>query len=352
VKGWKERRKVLLSMNMVEFGIFTPPRGLEWIYRTAELAETGNWSSVWMPDHLVGWGRKLDAIDPWTTLAAISMRTKRISLGIGVTDPHRRHPAIFAHQAMTIDLISGGRFICGIGAGEAMNLAPYGIDFKSSGKKLEEFLKVVRGLLKRHSFTHEGKFYRLKNAFILPKPSMLKIWVAGNSPRTMRITAEYGDGWLPFKRSPDNYKRDLELIREIAVEKGRNPDDIVPGFLLYTAVSKERKHAEEIVRKEGRILLLVSPRRLKELGYEPPTWKLDAHHSWGMEVAQEIKKVKDVPLEAVEKSFVYGTPDDCIDGIEGYVRAGCRYFVVGLLNPGPERDEAIRIYSEEIIPHF
>ena len=334
--------------NNIKFGIFTPPRGLEWIYRTAELAESGNYDSVWMPDHLVGWGKKLDAIDAWTTLAALAVKTKRVHLGIGVTDPHRKHPAVFAHQAMTLDQISGGRTMIGIGAGEAMNLAPYGIEYDRAVTKLEEFLRVVKNLWTKKMVSHQGNFYKMKNAFILPRPSFIPLYVAGNAPKTMKITAMLGDGWLPFKRSPEVYRKDWDEIRKIARENGRNPDEIVPGYLLYTAISKDREHARKIVEEQGKMLLIVSPRRIKELGYTPPTMKLDAHKLTAEGVG-EFAKVKDVPLEAVEKSFVFGTPDDCVAGVEKFIDAGCRYFMVGILNPGAERDEAIKMFSEEVI---
>ena len=315
-------------MSEIKFGIFTPPRGLDWIYRTAELAESGNFDSVWMPDHLVGWGKKLDAIDAWTTLGALAAKTKRVTLGFGVTDPHRRHPAILAHQAMTLDQISNGRVAVGIGAGESPNITPYGINFDKSATKLDEFLRVVKGLWTEKTLKHDGEFYHLKNAMILPKPSNVPIYVAGNSPKTMEITASLGDGWLPFKRSPELYKKDLETIQDNAEKAGRKPDDIEPGFLLYTAVSKDRDYAKKIVEREGRMILAVSPKQLKELGYKSPS------------------------PEAISKVFVSGTKDDCISGIERYVEAGCKHFMVGILNPGKERDEAINTYSEEIIPHF
>lgn len=337
----------------VKFGVFTPPRGLEWIYKTAELAENGNYDSVWMPDHLVGWGRKPDTLDPWTTIASMMVKYRRVKFGVGVTDPHRRHPAVLAHQAMTLDSVSSGRFIVGIGAGEAMNLAPYGISYEKATQKLEEFLTVVKALWMQDKVNFKGLFYELKDAFILPKPSGIPIFVAGNSPKTMVITAKLGDGWIPFKMSPEVYRKNLEKIRGIARSIGRNPDEITPSILLYTAISRDKDYARRIVEEQGKILLAISPRRLKELGYKPPTEKLDAHKTvFSLEILPELEKVKEVPFEALEKSFVYGNAEDCIEGIKKFIDAGCRYFILGVLNPGPERDEAIKTYSEKVIQYF
>ncbi len=342
-------------MDRVSFGVFTPPRGLEAIFRTAELAEAGPWDSVWVPDHLVGWGSKLDALDPWTLLGALAARTKRVGLGIGVSDPHRRHPAVFAHQAMTLDQLSGGRLLLGIGAGEAMNLAPYGIPFDRAVSRFEEFLRVVRALWSQRMVTHAGTYYKLKNAPLGPKPDSVRLYIAGNGPRTMGLTARFGDGWLPFKRSPEVYRKDWESIRAQALAAGRDPDSITPGYLLYTAVSRNREEARKMALEQGRMLLAVSPRRMKEMGFAPPSDKLDAHRLTPLtdpSVSPELPKVMKVPDRAIEESFVFGTPEDCVEGIRRFAEAGCRHFVTGILNPGRERDAAMELYAKEVIPHF
>lgn len=339
----------------IRFGVFTPPRGLGAIYRTAELAEAGPWDSVWVPDHLVGWGSKLDALDPWTLLGALSAKTRRVGLGIGVSDPHRRHPAVFAHQALTLDQLSGGRLLLGIGAGEAMNLAPYGIPYDRAVSRFEEFLPVVRSLWTQKMVTHRGTYYNLKNAPLAPKPASIKLYIAGNAPRTLGLTARFGDGWLPFKRSPEVYRKDWEFVQTEAKKAGRDPAAITPGYLLYTAISKNRDEAQKMALEQGRILLAVSPRRMKEMGFAPPSDKLDAHRLTPLtdpSVNSELPKVMSVPDEAIERSFVYGTPEECVEGIRKFAKAGCRCFVVGLLNPGRERDAAMELYAKEVIPHF
>ncbi|MEM3085709.1 MAG: LLM class flavin-dependent oxidoreductase [Halobacteria archaeon] len=342
-------------MSGVRFGVFTPPRGLGAIYRTAEMAEAGPWDSVWVPDHIVGWGSKLDALDPWTLLGTLAAKTKRVGLGIGVSDPHRRHPAVFAHQAMTLDQVSGGRLLLGVGAGEAMNLAPYGIPFDRAVSRFEEFLSVTRALWTQKMVTHRGTYYQLKNAPMAPKPDSLKLYIAGNAPRTMGLTARFGDGWLPFKRTPEVYRRDWEFIRAEAKKAGRDPGAIRPGLLLYTAISRDREEARKLALEQGRILLAVSPRRMREMGYEPPSGRLDAHRLTPLtdpSVSPELPKAMRVPERAIEESFVFGTPEDCVEGVRKFVEAGCRHFVAGILNPGRERDGAMELYAKEVIPHF
>ncbi|NVM28486.1 MAG: LLM class flavin-dependent oxidoreductase [Candidatus Helarchaeota archaeon] len=339
----------------VKFGVFTPPRGLKWIYQTAELAEKlGNYDSVWMPDHLVGWGRNLDALSVWPTLTALGLKTAKIKVGTGVTDPHRLHPSVMAHVTMTMERILGeNRVMIGIGAGEAMNLDAYGVDWEKPVSRLEEFLEIIKLLWRKRKVTYDGQFFKLKNAFISPRPKNIPLFVAGNRPRTRKITGQFGDGWFPFKVSPEIYARDLKEVQDAARAADRSPDTVTPGYLLYTVISEDADAAREMVERHGKILLMVSPNKLKDHGFEPPTYNLDASKSFkGRDPMKDAGKISEVPFEAIEKIFVHGTADDCLEQIAKYVDAGCRYFILGILNPGKERDEAITIYSEKIISYF
>ncbi len=339
----------------VKFGVFTPPRGLNWIYRTAELADKlGNYDSVWMPDHLVGWGRNQDALSVWPTLTALGLQTKKIKVGTGVTDPHRLHPSMMAHIAMTMEQILGdNRVMIGIGAGEAMNLDNYGVEWNRPASRLQEFLEIIKLLWTKPKVTYNGEFFNLKNAFISPHPKNIPIYVAGNRPRTRKITGELGDGWFPFKISPELYARDWKEVSQAATDVGRPTEAVTPGYLLYTVISKNPDAAREIVERQGKILLMVSPNKLKDHGFEPPTSNFDASKSWkGREPMKDATKINEIPFEAIKKIFVYGTADDCLEQIAKYVDAGCQYFILGILNPGKERDAAIITYSEKIIPYF
>jgi len=342
-----------VESRKIKFGVFTPPRGMDWIYQTANLAEKLNYDSVWMPDHLVGWGKNTDALDPWTVMTAVGMKTKKVKVGIGVTDPHRRHPAVLAQMSMTMEKVLGeNRVIIGIGAGESMNLDAYGIKWDKPASRLEEFLKVLKGLHKKKSLRFKGDFYKLKSASISPRPKKIPVFVAGNRERTRSLTGTLGDGWFPFKVNPETYKKDLNEVHDAAKKSGRNVEDITPGLLLYTAVSKSREEARNIILKEGKILLMVSPNKLKALGHET-TDSFDATkpHDRG-KMAENFNKIQEIPDKILDEVYVYGTPDDCIEKIEKYVNAGCKYFVVGLLNPGKQREEGITTYSDKIISYF
>ncbi|MHA1265969.1 MAG: LLM class flavin-dependent oxidoreductase [Candidatus Helarchaeota archaeon] len=339
----------------IKFGVFTPPRGLPWIYRTAELAEKlGTYDSVWMPDHLVGWGRNQDALNVWPVLTAIGLKTKRIKVGTGVTDPHRLHPSVLAHIAMTMEQILGdGRIMIGIGAGEAMNLDNYGFNWTQPVSRLYEFINIIKLFWRKRKVNYTGKFYQLNRAFISPRPTNIPIFVAGNRPRTRQITGLLGDGWFPFKVSPEVYAHDWKEVQKAMEEAERPQEAVTPGYLLYTVVSEDAEAAQQIIERQGKILMMVSPNKMEDHGIQPPSRNLDATKPWkGRDPMQDASKIIEVPLELIRKIFVFGTPEDCLQRIEQYVKAGCRYFVLGILNPGKERDKVMTIYSEKIIPYF
>ncbi|MHA1132284.1 MAG: LLM class flavin-dependent oxidoreductase, partial [Candidatus Helarchaeota archaeon] len=284
----------------VRFGVFTPPRGLKWIYRTAELAEQlGNYESVWMPDHLIGWGRNQDALSVWPVLTALGLKTNRIKVGTGVTDPHRLHPSVMAHFTTTMEQIIGkDRVMVGIGAGEAMNLDNYGFAWDKPVSRLEEFLEVLKLLWRKRKVKYDGQFFKMKGAFISPRPSKIPIFVAGNRPRTRQITGRFGDGWFPFKVSPEVYERDLKEVKAAVHEADRPADAVVPGLLLYTVISDNLDAAQQIVERQGKILLMVSPNKIKDHGVDPPTFDLDASKSWkGRNPIESVEKVSEVPIE-------------------------------------------------------
>ena len=157
----------------VKFGIEGPNYPWEVISDTALLAEKIGFDSYWMPDHLVATGvRRWDALEAWSTLCALAVKTKRIKLASGVSDTHRCHPAVLAQRAATCDVLSNGRAILGIGIGEAMNLVPFGIAYDKPVGRTIEAIKIIRRLWSEDFVDFEGKYYTLKKAFLQPKPSV------------------------------------------------------------------------------------------------------------------------------------------------------------------------------------
>ena len=202
----------------VKFGYQLPPHTPDLIFDIALYLEEKGFDSVFMADHLVGIAvRRFDFLDAWNILSALAVKTKSLKLGSCVADPRRKHPAVLAQTVTTLDHLSNGRAILGIGAGEAMNLDPYGIKWDKPVSKMYEAVKAVKACWTQPVVNFEGKFFHIKNALVEPKPVQKPhppIWIAGNSPRTMKMTAEIADGWIPMAPplTPDAYRESLGKI--------------------------------------------------------------------------------------------------------------------------------------------
>ena len=195
----------------IKFGIQLPHDPYDLIVRATLFAEKNGFDSVFTPDHLVGIGFKnWSSYEAFTLLGYLAGITTRVKLGTCVSDILRRYPAVVAQFTVTLHDFSNGRAILGVGAGEGMNLLPYGIDAKNLVSKLEEGLEIIRLLFEREEVTYEGKYFRLKNAFVMPRKKV-PLWVGANSPRTIELTAKFGDSWVPSAGAgPNSYRENLK----------------------------------------------------------------------------------------------------------------------------------------------
>jgi F420-dependent oxidoreductase-like protein len=193
-----------------------------------------DWISVW--DHFYGaTGQPDDAacLESVAMHAALACETERVECGCLVYSIGYRHPAMLAKAITAIDLISGGRAAMGIGAGWAeVEYAAYGMDFPSIGTRmdqLEEGVAILRGLLHDEETSFEGSWFSARNARNEPRPvqDKLPIWIGGGGEkRTLRIAAQYADGWnVPFV-DPDTFAAKRDVLRRHCAEVGRDPAEI------------------------------------------------------------------------------------------------------------------------------
>ena len=181
------------------------------------------------------------------------------------------------------------------------------------------------------------------------------MFIAASSPRTMEITAQYGDGWLPANLLPEEYRNNLEKIREMAKQCQRDPSEIEPAHFMYSVVAKDAETAKKAIMLTGKMLLLTRPRILEKMGFTPPTYDFEMTFKlvFPRDAEAWLAKAKELPDEIVEKApFVYGTPDDVIDKLDKFVEAGCRHFVINFQVPPATLKETCQIFAEKVIPYF
>lgn len=343
----------------VRFGFESTPYPWDLISELARYVENVGFDSFWMPDHTVGFGiKRWNALEAWTTLSAVATQTKKLRLGTCVGDVYRHHPASLAQMITTCDTVSNGRVTLGVGIGEAMNLLPFGIPLEKPIRKTRETIVLLKKLWTEDFIDYEGKYYSFKEAFLQPKPVQKPhppIWIAANSPMTMKMVAELGDGWIPASIFPEEYANGLENIRNLAEKTGRDSAKIEPALFTFTVIAKSHEEARKTLALSAKIYFLTRPRIPRKLGYDV-TDEYDMTFRLVMKpqtTSALLEKAKQLPDEILDKAPVFfGTKDDIINGIEKYVKVGVRHFVVNFyVRPDMLKDN-LKLFAEEVIPYF
>ncbi len=240
----------------MKFGILLPtrrlvmeggaPEAFRQVIDLAQTAERAGLDSVWVGDSLTAKPR----LEPLTTLSAVAQHTERVRLGTAVLLPALRHPVHLAHQAATLDFISGGRLILGAGVGGAFNDAQRnewrdaGVDATTRATRFEEVVHVVRELTTGEPISFEGDHFRLDDVSIAPRspqpggtPFLIAAhWRAGRD-RQFRRAARLGAGVISISDYPDEYGRVIERVGHHATELGRG--DLERTFYLTVNIGAD-----------------------------------------------------------------------------------------------------------------
>jgi alkanesulfonate monooxygenase SsuD/methylene tetrahydromethanopterin reductase-like flavin-dependent oxidoreductase (luciferase family) len=182
----------------------------------------------------------------WTVLAALAARTERIRVGVLVSCNNFRHPALLAHQAMTVDHVSHGRLELGLGAGWFVpEHEQFGIDFPPPGElvgRFHEAVQIVDMLLRHGSATFTGRHYRLKDAHLRPRPLQTPrppLTLGAHQTRMLRICAEFADRWNSFGTVAEMRERNQILDAHCAA-LGRDPGAISRSFYGWASKMAEQ----------------------------------------------------------------------------------------------------------------
>jgi len=217
----------------------TPPERLfDRVVEQATAAEAAGFRLVTVMDHLyqIGGVGAVDEpmLEGWLVLAALARETSRVRLGTLVTGVTYRNPALLAKQVTTLDTISGGRAILGIGAAwNDVEHEGYGFDFPPVGERmdrLDEALAIIKSMFNEERPTFEGKHYRIERALNVPRPiesgGPPVLVGGGGEQRTLRIAAKYADMTHWFPLGMETLKRKDELVIRYCEEIGRDPSTI------------------------------------------------------------------------------------------------------------------------------
>lgn len=314
----------------VRFGLLLPTRGVLFtpggpdvkpIFSMAEAAEAAGYHSVWVGDSITAKPR-LDAV---STLAAVAARTRRVKLGTAVMLAALRPPVVLAHQIASLDVLAGGRLIWGVGAGRGgraileNEFLACGVPMDERAKRLEEILEICRLLWSGKPVSYAGQHYRLQDVTLEPVPIQIPgvpIWIASNLvERGLKRVAGLADAWITNVTTLEVYRRSWEKIGAYARAAGRDRATIGQCLYLTINVNPDAQRG----RQEGRVFL-----------------------------ENYYKKSADAVMEDMVCHF--GSPAECAERINGYVREGVRTVILRFA--APNQLEQLAAVTEELLPLF
>lgn len=240
--------------------------GNDWsrIQALGRTVEASGWDGIWLPDHFMppagGYGHEPPGADPellathesWSVLAGLAATVRRVRLGTMVSGNTYRHPAVLAKQAATVDHISGGRLVLGLGAGWQKNEhRRYGIPYgtvKDRADKLDEACAVISGLFANERSDFDGVHYRLSGAPLAPKPVQdpLPIMIGGTGERrTIPTAVRYAHEWNGWCTA-DEMRYYNALIDRLCEQAGRDPGEIQRSAALMLFLCDSEAVAAEL----------------------------------------------------------------------------------------------------------
>jgi alkanesulfonate monooxygenase SsuD/methylene tetrahydromethanopterin reductase-like flavin-dependent oxidoreductase (luciferase family) len=231
----------LPSEKVVTFGIVTGQHHLSWeaLVEQWQLAEEAGFDSLWLFDHFLALydDPEGDTLEASTLLAGLAAKTRRARISVLVYGNTHRNPAILAKEITTVDHISGGRVILGIGAAwNEPEHTMYDIPFPTPGDRvgmLDESLTAMESFFTKPRTTFEGKYYAYKNAPFSPKPvqAKLPVLIGGKRPKMLQVIARHADIW-DAGGTPEEVAIAGDQIDRHCVEIGRAPGSVIRGVSL------------------------------------------------------------------------------------------------------------------------
>ena len=293
------------------------------------LAEGLGYESAWVVEGHGG--------DQFATLAAAAMRTSHIRLGTGITSVFVRTAPTVAMAAATVDDVSAGRFILGIGSSHKVQVeAEHGVPYAKPLTRVREYVEVVRALLRDGRAAYAGQTVTIENfeLWFAPRRAEIPIWVSAVFPKMTALAGEIADGILLTRSSLGTAAPARAALAEGAARAGRDPAAVVVASLLPTMVADSRAEALAALRPGLAFYAGFFPRYnrlMAELGFAEEASAIAAAWAKGDRDGAE-RAVSDALIDATS---VAGTPAECRAKIDAYRASGIDLPILSPFARGP-----------------
>lgn len=330
----------------MRFGIeFVPDLKYYELEYYVKLAEESGFDNVWITDHY-------NNRNVYSILTILALKTQKIKLGPGVTNPYHINPALTASAIATINEISNGRAVLGIGAGDKVTFERIGITWEKPLTRMKEAITIIRQLLEGKSVTFSGEVFKFNGARLNFKAGVgVPIYVGAQGPKMLELAAELGDGVLINASHPKDFEVAKESIEKGLKKVGKSKEKFDVVAYASMSVDKKREDARNASRIVVAFIVAGSPETVLE------------RHGIPQEHVNKVKDAlnnaftkgdwpgvaKSVRDEMIDIFSISGTPDEVIERINQLSKAGVTQVVAG--SPiGPDKKKSIPLIGKEIIP--
>jgi probable F420-dependent oxidoreductase len=318
----------LVLDGRLKIGLMTVHRRTEpatgpWLPKIAELREVVEladgcgFDSLWCGDHI---SFPTSILDPLLQLAQAAVVSPRLTFGTAVYLLPLRHPVPVAKQVSTLDHLTEGRFIFGVGVGGEFpkEYAACGVPIGERGGRLGEAIPLLRKLWRGEPVSHQGRFYPAFESVPMQPPARQPggppIWCGGRSDGALARAGRLADGWIAYVVTPEMYKASLDKIAAAASEAGRGSAKFGTGHLLFTRLDTTYEKALDAAT------LTLSQR-----------------------YAMDFRR-------AAERYAALGTAQQVADRIRAFHKSGVRHVVLDLVGPYEERNRQIEAIARHVLP--
>lgn len=323
-------------MSQISFGVRVPNSGplssVANINRAAVEAEEMGFDSIFLHDHVV-WSTEMhrhhissgahealdsdqsaDFYEALTTIGYLAAKTSRVRIGVACLVMPTRNPIYAAKQLATLDHLSGGRLIAGVGLGskasrESSEFDVFGVPFSARARMTDEFVEAMRAIWTQPLATYSGRHVEFKDAEIYPKPLQRpgpEVWVGGWTDAAARRTGRIGDGWVPGWLSPSEMARGAVIVRDTAMENDRDPSKITIAVEKLTVIDTDRDAA-----MARAIPTVQTSSQTYERDVDQIQFALDRHIFGSVDdVKRRVGEFVDAGVTHFELKFIYPTMDE------------------------------------------
>ncbi len=282
-----------------------------------QIAEAAGVHSAWVPE---AWGR-----DAFTILTLLADKTKTINLGTAIVNTYSRTPAALAQHFATMDEVSGGRMLLGLGTSGPQVIEHFhGVTFQPPLQRMREYVEIINTIMKGEPLKYSGRLFDLQRGFTLrfqPVRAHIPIYLATMNAKSVKMTAELADGWLPILIPLEHLKSEIDNLRQTSVAAGRPANAVAvrsPGIIRVTPqVDKARAaSAGMLAFYIGRMGTFYAA-QLTRLGYEEAVETVKKAWAGGSRAAGEA-----VPAQLVDATGCVGSVEAGIDRLQAQEACG------------------------------